>query len=290
MLQNNPQVTAIRKAVTNKVLGELKKCAENDESAFRKIWDVFGPVIKEGLYEDMERRDQLYDIARFRTTKRDWVTLKQYIEGLKESQTAIYYLAAEDQAKAGLSPQLEGYNARDVEVLLLTDPVDSFWVRTAAGFEGKPFKSITQGTADLDLIKLKDDAKQPAADDVTTATLIAALKQALGSRVQDVRSSKRLTESAVCIVNDSMMDRTLEKLLSRQKDSGVAISAPILEINAGHPLIMALAKSVADKGASSVEDAAQLLLDQAFIIEGEPVPDPAGFAKRMADVMHQVFM
>ena len=175
-------------------------------------------------------------------------------------------------------------------MLLLTDPVDSFWVRTAAGYDGKPFKSITQGTADLDFIALKEDAKQPAADEAGTAALIAALKQALGAKVKDVRSSKRLTESAVCIVNDAMMDRTLEKLLSRQKDSGVAISAPILEINAGHPLIAALAKTVADKGASSVEDAAQLLLDQAFIIEGEPVPDPAGFARRLADVMAKVFM
>ncbi len=289
MLQNNPQVAAIRKAVTNKVLSELKKCAENDETAFKKIWEVFGPVIKEGLYEDMERRDTLYEIARFRTTRGEWVSLKDYVAGLKENQTAIYYLTAEDAAKAKASPQLEGYTARDVEVLLLTDPVDSFWVRTALGFDGKPFKSVAQGAADLDLIKLKDDAKPQASDDAATATLIAAMKQALGERVQDVRSSKRLTDSAVCIVNDSAMDRTLEKLLSRQKDSGVSISAPILEINAGHPLLQALARSVTDKGAGSIADAAQLLLDQAFIIEGEQVPDPAAFARRIADVMAKVF-
>jgi molecular chaperone HtpG len=289
MLQNNPQVTAIRKAVTNKVLSELKKCAETDAENFRKIWEVFGPVIKEGLYEDMERRDQLYDIARFRTTKGDWVALKDYVAGLKENQTAIYYLTGEDAAKAAASPQLEGYRARDVEVLLLTDPVDSFWVRTALGYEGKPFKSITQGTADLDLIKLKDEAAPPVPDDAATVTLLAAMKQALGERVQDVRSSKRLTDSACCLVNDSMMDRTLEKLLSRQKDSGVSVSAPILEINAGHPLIAALARTVSSKGADSIAGAAQLLLDQAFIIEGEQVPDPAAFAKRMAEVMAKVF-
>ena len=289
MLQNNPQVAAIRKAVTNKVLGELKKLAESDEAAFAKIWETFAPVIKEGLYEDMERRDQLFEIARFKSTKGDWVSLKDYVAGLKENQTAIYYLTAEDAAKAAASPQLEGYKARDVEVLLLTDPVDSFWVRTALGFDGKPFKSVTQGAADLDAIALKDEAKPQAADDAATATLIAALKQALGDKVQDVRSSKRLTDSAVCLVNDGAMDRTLEKLLSRQKDSGVSVSAPILEINAGHPLIAALAKSVSDKGAGSVADAAQLLLDQAFIIEGEQVPDPAGFARRMAEVMAKVF-
>ena len=289
MLQNNPQVAAMRKAVTNKVIGELKKLAESEEANFKKIWEVFGPVLKEGLYEDMERRDQLYEIARFKTTRGDWVSLKDYVAGLKENQTAIYYLTAEDAAKAKSSPQLEGYKARDVEVLLLTDPVDSFWVRTALGFDGKPFKSVTQGAADLDLIKLKDNVGPRVETDAASAVLIAAVKQALGTRVKDVRSSKRLTDSAVCLVNDSEMDRTLEKLLSRQKDSGVSVSAPSLEINTGHPLIKALAASAAAKGAGSVGDAAELLLDQAFILEGEPVPDPAAFARRLSDVLARAY-
>jgi molecular chaperone HtpG len=246
-------------------------------------------VLKEGLYEDMERRDQLYEIVRFKTTRRDFVSLKDYVAGLKENQTAIYYLTAEDAAKAQASPQLEGYKARDIEVLLLTDPVDSFWVRTALGYDGKPFKSVSQGAADLDGIARKDEATPDAADDAATAVLAAALKQALGERVKEVRASRRLTESAVCIINDSTLDRTLEKLLSRQKDSGITVSAPILELNPSHALIRALAEQVKAKGASSVEDAAQLLLDQAFIIEGEQVPDPAGFARRMADVMHKAF-
>lgn len=285
MLQNNPQVAAIRKAVANKVVGELKKVSEQDGANFRKVWEIFGPVLKEGLYEDMERRDQLYEIVRFRTTKGDFVSLKEYVARLQENQTAIYYITAEDQAKAKASPQLEGYSARDVEVLLLTDAIDSFWVRSALGYDGKPFKSVTQGAADLDLIKRKDEAAAESADEPSTAMLMAAIKQALGERVKDVRASKRLTGSAVCIVNDSAMDRTLEKLLSRQKDSGVTVSAPILEVNPAHALIKALAAQVTSKGAASVEDAAQLLLDQAFIIEGEQVPDPAAFARRMADVM-----
>ncbi|WP_421693152.1 molecular chaperone HtpG [Aestuariivirga sp.] len=289
MLQNNPQVAAIRKAVTNKVLSALRKMADADDAGFHKLWEIFGPVLKEGLYEDMERRDQLYDIVRFKSTKGDWVSLKDYVSRLKENQTAIYYLAAEDAAKAQASPQLEGYKARGVEVLLLTDPVDSFWVRTALGYEGKPFKSVTQGAADLDLLPLKDNQPADAADDAASAVLAAALKQALGERVKDVRGSKRLTESAVCIVNDSAMDRTLEKLLSRNRDSGIAVSAPILEINPQHPLIRALAAQVKAYGADSVADAAQLLLDQAFIIEGEQVLDPAGFARRLGDVMARAF-
>ena len=289
MLQNNPQVAAIRKAVTNKVVAELKKMAETDEANFRKVWDVFGPVMKEGLYEDMERRDQLYEIVRFRTTAGDFVSLKDYLARLQENQTAIYYITAEDEAKAKASPQLEGYAARGLEVLLLTDAIDSFWVRTALGYEGKPFKSVTQGAADFDLIKPRDEPAADAAGEAQTAVLAAALKQALGDRVKDVRASKRLTESAVCIVNDSTMDRTLEKLLSRQKESGISVSAPILEINPSHALIKALGNQVKSKGASSVEDAANLLLDQAFIVEGEQLPDPAGFARRMAEVMAKAF-
>jgi molecular chaperone HtpG len=198
-------------------------------------------------------------------------------------------LTGEDATKAAASPQLEGYKARDVEVLLLTDPVDSFWVRTAIGFDGKPFKSVTQGTADLDLIKAKEEGKTEEAGEEATPVLIAAMKQALGKRVKDVRASKRLTDSAVCLVADGAMDRTLEKLLSRQKDSGVSVSAPILEINPSHPLIVRLGQTVKEKGATSVEEASQLLLDQAFILEGEPVADPAAFATRLAGMMSRVF-
>jgi molecular chaperone HtpG len=288
MLQNNPQVAAIRKAVTNRVLSELKKCADNDAVTFKKIWDVFGPVIKEGLYEDFEHREQLFEIARFRTTNSESETLKDYVAGLKENQTAIYYLAGEDAAKSAASPQLEGYRARGIEVLLFTDPVDSFWVRTAMGFDGKPFKSITQGAADLDLIPVKDAPPKNEQAEAATATLIVAMKQALGDKVKDVRNSKRLTDSAVCLVADGELDRTLEKLLSRQKDSGVNVSAPVLEINATHPLIIALEK-VADRQGPDFADAAQLLLDQAHVLEGEPLADPAGFARRMSSVLTKLF-
>jgi molecular chaperone HtpG len=289
MLQNNPDVAAIRKAVTNRVLGELKKCAESDAASFAKIWDTFAPVIKEGLYEDMERRDQLFEIARFRSTRGENISLRDYVAGLKENQTAIYYLTAEDAAKAQASPQLEGYKARDIEVLLLTDPVDSFWVRTALGFDGKPFKSVSQGVADLDKIKPASDTTPVPEVDATMLTLVAAVRLALGDKVSDVRVSKRLTDSAVCLVADGTMDRTLERLLARQKDSGVSLSAPVLEVNAAHGLVKALALVVAAKGADAVKDAAHLLLDQAQVLEGEPVADPAAFAKRMADVMQKAF-
>ena len=283
MLQNNPDVAAVRKAVTNRVISELKKCAEKDEPTFAKIWDLYAPVIKEGLYEDFERRDALFEIARFKSTKTPSLTLKDYVAGLKENQTAIYYITGEDATKVAASPQLEGYKARDIEVLLLTDPVDSFWVRTAMEFEGKPFVSVTQGASDLENIKPAEASKEETKTDDATQGLIDKMKLALGDKVKDVRVSKRLTDSAVCLVNDSALDRNLERLLSRQKDSGVAISAPVLEINDKHMLIKVLAQS------SDVDAAAHLLLDQAFILEGEQVADPAGFAKRLGDVMAKAF-
>ena len=289
MLQNNPDVAAIRKAVTNRVLQELKKLGEIDAATFTKVWETFGPVIKEGLYEDWERRDALFDVARFKSTSRETLTLKDYITGLKENQMAIYYLTAEDTAKAMASPLLEGYKSRDIEVLLLTDPVDSFWVRTAMGFEGKPFKSVAQGAADLDAIKSAEEKTEEPQDVPETAALIAAFKQALGAHVSDVRASKRLTDSACCIVNDGQMDRTLEKLLSRQKDSGVSVSAPVLEINPSHGLIKALGVTLRTKGPAAVEDAAHLLLDQATMLEGEVVADPSAFAKRLDAMMAKAF-
>jgi molecular chaperone HtpG len=285
MLQNNPDVAAIRKAVTNRVLSELKKSAEKDSANFGAIWAAFGNVIKEGLYEDMERRDQLFEIARFTSTRGEHVSLKDYVAGLKENQTAIYYLTAEDLDKAKASPQLEGYRARDIEVLLLTDPVDSFWVRTAPGFDGKPFTSISQGAGDLDKIRPATEKPEPEVADDATLALIAALKKILADRVSAVRVSKRLTESAVCLVNDGHMDRTLEKLLSRQKDSGVSVSLPALEINAGHSLIAALSSQLAKNGEAAIDDAAHLLLEQAHIMEGEVVRDASGFARRMAQVL-----
>mgnify|MGYP006196209979 FL=1 len=289
MLQNNPTVAQIRKSVTSKVLGELKKCAENEPETYAKVWDSFGPVLKEGLYEDMERRDQLFEIVRFRTTESEaeTVSLKDYVSRLKPNQTAIYYLTGEDAAKAAMSPQLEGYRARGVEVLLLTDPVDSFWVRTALGFDGKPFRSVTQGAADLESIPLTDECKDEACDDGAIATLIAAMKQALGHAVKEVRRSKRLTESPVCLVaGEEGLDRTLEKLLARQKTTGVEVSAAVLEINPRHPLIVALAgKAKAGGAIAEVEEATRLLFDQAHILDGDLPADPQGFAQRMTRLM-----
>ncbi|MGI9512220.1 MAG: molecular chaperone HtpG [Anderseniella sp.] len=291
MLQDNPTVHAIRKAVTKRVLNELKKCADKKPEVFANIWSAFGSVIKEGLYEDMERRDQLYDICRFRSTVsegKETASLADYVSRMKENQSGIYYLTGDDAAKAEVSPQLEGYKARGIEVLLLTDPVDAFWVRTSLGYDGKQFKSVTQGGADLDEIPLEDKKdKNDKSDDAATAALMTALKTALGEAVQDVAKSTRLTSSPVCIVaGDQGFDRTLEKYLAQQQGK-TSISAPVLEINADHALIAKLAER-AGKG-EDMGDAARLLLDQAVILEGEVPEDAVGFADRLSKLMQQVY-
>lgn len=282
MLQNNPMVTAIRKAVTNRVLSELKTLAEKDADAYAKVWEAFGAVLKEGLYEDHERRDALYELTRFHSTasgEKQQRSLKEYAGALKDNQTAIYYLTGESLDKLKSSPQLEGFRARGVEVLLLTDPVDNFWVTAALGFEGKPFKSITQGDANIDAIALTEGAATPAAATGTTPELIEALKRTLGAAVSDVKTSNRLVDSPACLVAPNFgPDRGLEKIMARQADRSV--TSPILEINPGHKLVQRLeASRSGDKAA--FDDLAWLLLDQARILEGGTPDNPGKFAERM---------
>ena len=291
MLQHNPTVAAIRKALLNRVLAEFKKTATADAANWAKIWEAFGAVIKEGLYEDPDKRDQIYEIARFRTTSGDNRSLTDYVAAMKAGQTAIYYITAEDARRAESSPQLEGFRARGAEVLLLTDPVDSFWVRSAIGFDGKPFKSITQGDHGLDALPLAEQAKADGnrAEGAALATLIALFKQALGSEVSDVRATARLTASPVCLVaREQDLDRTLERLLTRQNAAGVTATAPILEINAEHPLMVALAAKAVEGGAADrIAEAAHLLLDQARILEGETPADPARFAQALVELLQR---
>jgi molecular chaperone HtpG len=281
MLQNNPQVAQMRKELTGRVLRELETLAKEEKSeAFGKIWEAFGAVIKEGLYEDHERRDQLLGLARFTTTTGTLRSLKQYVADLKSNQTEIYYLAG-DRLKS--NPKLEAARARGIEVLLLTDPIDSFWTMGQPDFEGKPLKSLSQGEVNFDLVPLidqpKDEAKSAAAA-VDDAVVIAAVKAALGEQVSDVRASQRLTDSAACLVAGGKgPDRELERLLSRQsRGTG---TKPILELNMRHPIMRALADAKTGARDDDVNDLAGLLFDQAQILDGEVPPDPAAFAARL---------
>jgi molecular chaperone HtpG len=282
MLQNNPQLAQIRKAVATRVISELEQLSEKEPDNFNKIWDAFGAVIKEGIYEDFERREKLLALSRFTTTSGERRSLKQYVSDLKPNQTEIYFLVGDSVERLKSSPRLEAAAARGIEVLLLTDPVDAFWTSARLESEGKPLKSLSQGDLDFDLIPLSDDSKgkdedaKPAADEAST---IAIIKASLGERVTDVKASTRLTTSASCLVAGSHgPDRELERILSQQ-GARAARSKPILEINLRHPLVAAIAGSGGDKAKS--DDLSLLLLEQAQILDGELPEDPAAFAARL---------
>ncbi len=289
MLQHNPVLEAIRKAVTSRILSELAKLAESDAEKFAGVWEAFGPVIKEGLYEDADRRDALFEIARFKTTTSGEATrtLKDYVAGLKDNQTKIYYLLADDLARAQASPHLEGFKARGIEVLLLTDPVDAFWVRTALGYQGKPFQSVTQGASDLDAIPVTEEAPKPEASDAAgVAALVEKLKTLLADKVSEVRTSARLASSPACLVAPEFgPDKQFEKIMARHQGAS-PFGKPVLEINPTHHLVTAIAAKIGADDAL-VEDAGHLLLGQARVAEGEAPDDPADFGQRLARVLEK---
>lgn len=295
MLQTDPKMAKISTGLVKRVLGALEKKADKSPEEFATFWTAFGVVLKEGLVEANPYQERLLKLCRFVTTdttaeNAGLTSLADYIERMKEGQDAIYYIAGESVSQLANSPQLEGFKAKGVEVLLFSDPVDEFWVRAMETFEGKPIKSITRGSADLDKVKGddKDDDKKDEPNAAALDTLIAAIKLELGESVKDVRSSKRLTESPVCLVaDDDDMDVNLERMLRRQGQLDGPVPR-VLELNPTHPIVKKLVER-ADAGAddSLLKDAAHLLLDQARIADGEAPSDPVAFVKRLASVMEE---
>jgi molecular chaperone HtpG len=284
MLQNSPEVAQIGKALVGRVLTELETLAEKDADKFAGVWNAFGRVIKEGIYEDYDRREQLLALARFDTTVGTARSLKQYVADLKPNQTEIYYLVGDTLERLKSSPKLEAARARGVEVLLLTDPIDAFWTSMRLDFGGKPLKSLSQGDVDFGLVPLLDDAKRTdvdrGAEATDDATVIAAVKAALGERVADVRASQRLTDSPACLVAGGRgPDLEIERLLALQK-RGTGVK-PILELNMRHPLVKALADAKTGGREHDLSDLSALLFEQAQILDGEVPEDPAAFTARL---------
>ena len=284
MIQESPLLAAIRKGVANRILAELARLAENEAEAYAGIWENFGTVLKEGLYEDYERRGQLFKLARFRSTASGETlrSLDDYVASMKAGQKAIFFITGDDRARLETSPQLEGFKARGIEVLLLTDPVDSFWTTVAPEYESKPFRSVTQGAADLSDIPLLDDAAKPDPETSSEiATFIAFVKTVLGDAVSDVKASGRLTESPVCLVAPAHgPDRQFERLLNAAGRLDKA-AKPILEINPRNDRIVALARLGKGERAFK-EDAAHLLYDEARVLDGDKPADARAFSERLA--------
>lgn len=307
-LQHNPVLAKIRSGLVRRLLDALADKAEKEPEEYARFWDDFGAVLKEGLYEDQGQRDRLLALARFRSTAGEGlVGLADYVARMRPGQDAIFYIAGDEAEALAASPQLEGFAARGVEVLLLTDPVDEFWVPALGAYKDKPFKSATMAGVDLGRIapaqgagKAAGEAGEEGAEaparageatpDITA--LVALLNETLKGAVKDVRVSERLTDSPVCLVaEEGDMDMHLERMLKHHRHIPAA-SLRVLEINPGHGLIRRLAAAAAAgdgaaPAAGALADAARLLLDQARILEGEPVPDVAAFSRRLTRMVER---
>ena len=295
--QHDPRLAKIRTGLVKRVLDELAKKAGDAADEYAEFWEAFGSVLKEGIYEDFENRDRLLALARFRSTAGDGLTsLDDYVARMKPGQDAIFTLSGPEVDGLRRSPQLEGFRAKGVEVLLLTDPIDEFWVPMVRTFKDKKFTSAAAAGADLGKIEAatpaegKEAAAEGEGEGAGVDKLVALLKTVLTDKVKDVRMSGRLTESPVCLVSeDGDMDMYLERLLRqhRRLDADMP-TLRILEINPRHMLIRHMAaRAEAGAGDAELADAAWLLLDQARILEGEPLPDPSAFARRLTAVLER---
>ena len=289
MLQQVPAINKIKKTIIRRVLSELKKQAGKKQEEYQKFWLDFGLVIKEGLYEDQDFREKILELCRFYSCRKgDYISLAQYVSEMKEKQEEIYYLSSETVEQAEMSPHIEGFKARDIDVIVLSDPIDEFWLPLVPDFEGKKFKSASRGALDLDKFESENSEKKKA-DPSKFDLLIARIKTNLGEKISDVRLSSTLTESPVCLVADEGgMDIQMERLM-KAHNRDFQGAPRILEINPDHELVIALNKLADAKSSSKenelVDDAAFLLFDQAQIIEGRMPADLTAFSKRMTRIM-----
>ncbi len=293
MLQRNAIVDTIRRSVSKRILSDIAKLADNDKQAFDTLWRQFGMVIKEGLYDAVEHREEIFKICRFFSseTGEEMISLDDYLTGMKEGQTSIYYMTGDDLDALRASPQLEGFRARGLNVLLMTDAVDGAWLQNVREYDKTPFQSAAKGEIDLSRFDAGDEntdgdaaAEGEQPDDQSANDLLAFLKEALKDDVHDVRFSSRLTQSPVCLVAPDLgLDMHMESVLQLSQKSNPR-TRPVLEVNRRHPLITCLA-GLSDGAART--DAARLLLDQARIVQGQNLPDPAAFSQRMAHFMER---
>jgi molecular chaperone HtpG len=273
MLQTTPVLARIRKALIGRVMAELKSRTK-EADAYNKFYENFGPILKEGVWEDAEHRAEIAPLLRFKSSTQDgWTSLPDYVSRMGEGQDTIYYLSGDQADALKTSPQLEGFRAKGLEVLLMSDPIDSFWPERLDSFEGKKLRSVTQAAEDLG-----------KADDLPDVSpLLAAMKTALGERVADVRATGRLTDSAVVLASNSVGPDLAMQRLMRRAGRSMMPAKPILEVNPRHKLIEALSAKLADT--TLISEAAETLLDLAQVQEGDLPPDAAAFARRVTTLL-----
>ena len=290
-LQQNPMLDKIRDSLTKKVLTTLKKKVEKKPEDYLDFWKNFGAVLKEGLCEQTTMKERILEACLFDQSESDTlITLSNYLDNMKEDQETIYYLTGEKLETLRTHPQLEGFKKHDINVLLLHDHVDDFWVNVVNEYKGKIFKSVTKASDDLDKFsgdEKSEDKPDESKDSANMEVLLPMLKEIYGDAVKEVRSTNKLSESPVCLaVSEGDMDIRMERFLRENKQLPETAYAKILEINPDHKVIQGLASSIsADGRTPQTEDMAWLLLDQAKITEGEEVADPAAFSRRLTQLL-----
>ncbi len=281
MLQQNALIAKIRSGTVSRILKELKKRSE-DYDNYMKFWKNFGMAFKEGIYEDPANRVEIAELSRFYSTNSEdkLTSLDEYISRVKEGQTTIYYITGDDIPTLRNNPQLEAFKEKGLEVLLLTDPIDEFWVQTLTNFKGYPIKHVSQ--ADVDL---KFERKEPKADEGSLKKLTDFMAELFKDEVGKVVPTEKLTKSPVSLtVENGQMSIHLERLMRNHQQQTAFASSRILEVNPYHPLIIKLADSMFDdKERPTVEEVCRLLLDQAKIAEGEAISDSSFFSEKLSD-------
>ncbi len=286
ILQESKDVEAIRAGCVKKVLGLLDDLAENDKEKFAKFWTAFGRVFKEGIGEDHANKNRIAKLTRVQSTHESGATqtvsFADYLGRMKSGQEKIYYVTADSLTAAQNSPHLEVFRKKGIEVILLTEAVDEWWLGSLEEYEGKKLQSVAKG--DLDLGALADEAEKKAVEKIADELkpLIEKIKASLGERVKDVRVTDRLTESPAClVVDENELSGNLERML---KSAGQKVNAskPILEINPAHALVK---KIQAEETAARFDDLSVMLFEQSLLAEGGQLEDPAGFVKRVNALM-----
>ena len=286
MLQNNPVVTKIKSSLVKRTISDLRKKLNSEKEEYINFWKNFGPVLKEGIYEDFDRKESLLEISLFKQSEStELITLEEYISKMPKKQKDIYFITGENYESMINNPSLEGYKSRNINVLILDDPVDSFWTSSTSSFKENNFKSVTQGTDDLD--KLSKKSKE-GKDDKAVEPLIIFFKEKLKDHVKDVRVSKRLTDSPVCLVGDEgAMDPHLEKILQQHNQLNQGISLKVMEINPDHSLIKKLTKMSKNKDKiKDLENIALLLFEQSKILEGDKPSNPVEFSRKLIETIN----
>ena len=282
MLQTTPVMAKIKKGIVHRILSELKKRAEKPDD-YKTFWDSFGIVFKEGLYEPIDERQEVAELCRFHTTADDnLVSFADYVARMKKGQENIYYLTGTDLETLKVNPQLEGFAARGIEVLLLTDPIDEFWVQTYSEYKGKRIVSVMHAKDDLNKIKAeKDDT--PTLDKKAGEKLTQKIKDVLGDSVGSVQMTDRLTKSPMALITpEGQMSMNLERLMKAHGQQTNFNSQRILEINGKHPVIQTLADLIdKEEMTDVVADSIQVLFDETLIAEGEPIKNPSAFTERL---------